>query len=282
MSTLPIASRFQSAGHQWFESRLPELSSRCRTFLRRIPHHLREEAQAEILASIFQYVLRTAARGRLAALTPYTLVLFVGRKVCQGQRITGTSTTDVLSEACRRRHRLRVISLEDPRVRRAACQIAESSRDGVYRGRCEVPRHDPDRCDSHHFHARPWQVRLADALTDRKTDRPLENARRNVDYPEILDRARAGHKLRRVFSFLLETAGAGRQTDLARELGVSAPRICQLKNKLADILAAAGYCPSGAPNSPEGANRRPGRPRTVQGHLDVVPLNAGTSPAAAV
>jgi hypothetical protein len=61
MSTVPIASRSsQSAGHQWFESRLPELSSRCRTFLRRIPYHLREEAQAEILASIFQYVLHTA------------------------------------------------------------------------------------------------------------------------------------------------------------------------------------------------------------------------------
>ncbi len=97
MSAIPSLSHGpQSAGHDWFERHLPELTSRCRAFLRRVPVHTREEAQAEILASIFQYVLRADRRGKLHALTPFTLVSFFGRGVCQGRRMTGTSTTDAL------------------------------------------------------------------------------------------------------------------------------------------------------------------------------------------
>ncbi len=248
MSGIPIAShKPRSAGHDWFERHLPELISRCRAFLRRVPDHVREEAQAEILASIFQYVLRAARRGKLSALTAYTLVSFLGRGVCQGRRMTGTSTTDAPSEACHRRRGLRVVSLDDPRVKFATCG--------------------------------PGGVQLSDALAAPKADRPLENARRNIDYPEILDRARANRKVRRVFTFFCETAGAGKQKDLARELGVSSPRICQLKGELADMLAANGYGPLTVRKPERRSNKRRRPAGQASRYLDEIPLNAGTSPA---
>ena len=248
MSAIPIAShKPRSAGHDWFERHLPELISRCRAFLRRVPDHVREEAQAETLASIFQYVLNAERRGKLSALTPFTLVSCFGRGVCLGRRMTGTSTKDALSEACHRQHGLRVISLDDPPVKFAT------------RG--------------------PEGVQLSDALAAPKGDCPFENARRNIDYPEILHRAHANRKVRRVFTFFCETAGAGKQKNLARELGVSEPRVCQLKDELADILAAQGYQPSGTRKSSKKPKKRGRRARRVPRHLDAIPLNAGTSPA---
>ena len=246
MSAIPIVShKPRSAGHDWFERHRPELTSRSRAFTRRVPDHVREEAQAEILASIFQYVLRAERRGKLPALTPFTLVSFFGRAFCDGRRMTGSSRTDVMSVATQRRRGFRVISLETVEP--------DASGDGF--------------------------VRLAEVLADPKADRPLENTRRNVDYPEILDHAGASRKVKRVFTFFCETASAGKQKDLARELGVSAPRVCQLKDELADILAAHGYEPSAARKS-EKRSKRPGRPAgRVPRHLDGIPLNAGTSPA---
>lgn len=246
MSAIPIPFHgSRSAGHNWFERHLPELTSRCRAFTRRVPDHVREEAQAEILASIFQYVLRAERRGKLSALTPFTLVSFFGRAFCDGRRMTGSSRTDVMSVATQRRRGFQVISLETVEP--------DASGDGF--------------------------VRLADVLADPKADRPLENTRRNVDYPEILDHAGASRKVKRVFTFFCETASAGKQKDLARELGVSAPRVCQLKDELADILAAQGYQPSGTRKSSKKPKKRGRRARRVPRHLDAIPLNAGTSPA---
>jgi hypothetical protein len=238
MPAVPITShKPRSSGHDWFERHLPELASRCRAFMRRVPSHDREEAQAETLGSIFQYVLRAAERGKLSALTPFTLVSFFGRGVCEGRRMTGTSTKDLLSEACHRHHGLRVVSLDDPHVKLGSCS--------------------------------PGGVQFSEALVDPKADRPLENVRRDIDYPEILEREGASPKARRVFEFLCETAGAGKQKHLARELGVSEPRVCQLKGELADMLSAHGYGPSVA-HKPQ---RRPSKLRRPAGQTSAGRVN---------
>ncbi|MHC4066099.1 MAG: hypothetical protein ACYSUI_16610 [Planctomycetota bacterium] len=126
----------------------------------------------------------------------------------------------------------------------------------------------------------PAGLRLSEILADPKADRPVENTRRNIDYPEILGRAAANRTVRRVFTFLCETASAGKQVDLARELGVSAPRVCQLKAELADILAAYGYEPPRLGQTAKLPTKR-GRPAgESRRRLRESPLNAGTSPAA--
>ena len=62
LATVPPGPR--SAAHLWFEKHLPELTSRCRTSVRNLPHGEREEATAEVLALAFRYVISAAARGK--------------------------------------------------------------------------------------------------------------------------------------------------------------------------------------------------------------------------
>lgn len=245
MSTLNTTTTAgRSAAHVWFDEHLADLRRQCRQFVRRLPRHDRDEATAEILARIFQYALRAEPRGKLRLLTPFTMVCFFGRAYCAGRRLTGSSSNDVLSAAAQRRHGLRVWSLADF--------------DAL------------DRRD------RPLGMCLSDALPDPKADRPDENARRNLDYPEILEHGRASQQIRRVFDFLVETLGEGRGKDLARELGVGAPRVCQIKANLGRMLAAHGYGPASAQPT-NTADQAP--PLSPPARLNPIPLNAGTSPS---
>jgi hypothetical protein len=244
MTTIPIPSQCaRPAAHVWYEARLPELTRRCRAFTYRLPRFVREEAQAEILAGIFEYLLSAERRGKLHALTPFSLVSFFGRAFCGGRRVAGSSRTDVMSSAAQRRRGFRVVSLETMEL-------------------------DPS---SDRF------VRLADVLANSKADLPLERARRNIDYPEILERQQASPKAKRVFEFLCQTACAGKQVELASELGVSQPRITQLKHELADRLAEEGYFPAGFRPRERVRPRKPRRRGSRS--LREIPLNAGTSPA---
>ena len=236
----------RSAAHRWFEDHLPELSSRCRALV----HSLRcgdvEEAMSEVLAQSFQYVLAAEPRGVLDRLTPFSLVSFFGRGYRTGRRMTGGKSTDVLSERGKRRHGRRVVSLHD--------SSGTEAKDA------------------------PGHLRLSEVLADSRADQPLENTRRNLDYPEILKHGNASRNARRVFSFLCETIGEGTQVDLARELGISPARVCQLKAKLADMLKARGYEPPPVWLS-DGSGRGPGRPRArPKRKRRDVPLNVGTSP----
>ena len=189
----------------WFERHLPELYSRCRTFFRELSPEEREEATAETVASAFKYALSAAGRGKLQLLTPYTLVSFFGRSYHDGRRIGGASSTDALSEAGRRRHKLRVVSFDEDQESAAPLRAVV--------------------------------MRISDTLVDPKRDRPLENTRRNIDYLEILDHEQASPQVRRVFEFFCATNGEGRQSDLAREMGVSPSRITLLK-ALATVSAS--------------------------------------------
>ena len=80
-------------------------------------------------------------------------------------------------------------------------------------------------------------------LADTREDSPLEHARRNLDYPSILDQEHVNPRARRVFRFLAEHHGAGCQKELARELKLAPSRISQIKRDLAGCLARHGYGP---------------------------------------
>ena len=243
MSTLTITPKITaSPAHAWFEQHLPELQSRARVFVRRLPPGRRQDAKAEILAQIWRYVLSASRRGKLALLTPFTLISFFGRSYVAGRRFCGASSGDALSEAGQVRHGFRVLSIQQHRVVR--------TRDGFAR------------------------LPLSEILADRRVPDPQEDCRRDLDYPSILVRQKASRRARQLFARLAASHGAARGVDLARELHVSPPRIVQLKHELARHLAAEGYGPE-RPLQP--CHERPlhrGRPRRL-----APPLNAGTSPA---
>jgi hypothetical protein len=229
-----------SPAHVWFSQHLSELRSRAKVFAAQLGRNERDEAVAEIVAQTWKFVLSAARRGKLARLTPFTLVQFFGRAYVAGRRLTGTRSGDVLSVAAQRKHRLHIVSLDEVRP---VCT-----------------------CD------RVRRLPLSDVLADGRADPPPECCRRNTYYPEILQRQRANQKARRVFAFLAATHGSGRGVDMARQLRVTPPRIVQLKQQLARCLAAEDYGPRGRSVPARHRRQRPQR-RTAP------PLNAGTSPA---
>ncbi len=209
MSTSPVPAKPpQSPALLWFEAHVPELRSRARRYSRRFPRSERDDAVAEILGLALQYCVSAARRGKLACLTPFTLISFFARSYAQGRRVCGTRSRDVFSPVGQRRRGTRIISLSERRWVRTPTGLQ--------------------------------RLRLCDVLADRRASSPLENCRRNLDYPSILRRG-VSRKARRVFAWLAATQGSSRQVELARQLGVSPPRIKQLKRELASHLARAGY-----------------------------------------
>jgi hypothetical protein len=104
---------------------------------------------------------------------------------------------------------------------------------------------------------------LSEVLADRRVKNPLEACRQDLDYPGILRQQHASRPARRVFAYLAQTHGSRRQTELARELEVSPPRIVQLKHRLVDCLAGEDYRPP--PTRPLGPPRpKRGRPRVTR------------------
>ena len=209
LSVLPSAP--PTTAHAWFTENLSELTRRAQTFARRFARGQRDDAVAEILGQIFRYSLSAATRGKLHLLTPFTLVWFFGRGYASGRRLAGTDTQDLLSVTTQQRHGLRIVSFDERRRMRTP--------EGEY-----------------------W-LPLSEVLADRRVRDPLEACRQDLDYPSILRRHRVSRPARRVFAYLAQTHGSGRQTELARELRVSPPRVTQLKYQLADCLAAEDYGP---------------------------------------
>jgi hypothetical protein len=237
---VPSTTAGPSAAEIWFQENLPELQSRVRVFVRRFPLDERPDGSAEILGQVWRYVLSAAHRGKLANLTAFTLVMFFGRSYAAGRRLSGACSTDVYSPTSSLRRDVRIVSLEE-------CRTSRTPEGGA-------------------------RLPLSEVLADRRAPNPLEATRQNLDYPAILRRQRASRKARRVFAWLAQTQGSGRQTELARELRVSEPRVVQLKQELAKHLAAEGYECSGR-------QRRADRPLQRRARRYAPPLNAGTSPA---
>jgi hypothetical protein len=198
-----------------FEVILPRLTAvltRCSP--RRDPA-FREEWLAEGIALAYQIWLSAQRRRRKFSLC--SLARFASLSVGSGRKLAGYKSSDVLSSGSDRRGNHRIHSLEEHRPVRTS-----------QKGR-------PDR--------------LSDVLADSREDSPLENARRDLDYPAILDRESVSPKGRRVFAFLAENHGAGSQKELARELKISPTRVCQIKQQLAGCLAKHGYGPNTEPTN---------------------------------
>jgi hypothetical protein len=209
MQTVSKTSLRNSSIHSWFDCHFAELTRRCHRQFRLLPVVEREEAVAETLASIFKYAVSAAARGRLSDLTPYTLILFFSRSCRSGRKMAGYKAVDVMSETARRQRHHAIIPLHQP------AQV-QTDRGTIV-------------------------VKLSEVLADAREGSPAENARRNIDYPAILDREKVSHKGRRVFEYLCQTHGKGNHRELARELGITPSRISQIKHELARSLARHGY-----------------------------------------
>lgn len=187
---------------EWFMANYDELCSRTAACFARTRAADREESMAEAMALAYAAVTRTAQRGNLSRLTVYWLVVFSVRQVRCGRQCAGTSSRCVLSPHTQRRGRVRVTSLEAL---------------------------DP----------RTSKQRYRDALSNGDAEDPSEIVRRRMDYPLIL--AEVSASARATFDFLAVSHGAGRQSDLADELGVTPGRVTQLKREIGAALTARGY-----------------------------------------
>lgn len=206
-------SEFESSAHRWFAVHRIEIESRIKACFCRINDNELEEATAEVLANVYKAIDSAARRGVLGNVTPYHLVVYAVKHFWQGRRMAGYSTTDVMSEATRRRGRVTVMSMSSP--------IGHNSDE-------DTPT-------------------LAEVLADRGDDAdPFEATRRNRDYGDIFDNEGISMKARRTFDMLSADRGLGCGMRIARALGVSSGRVTQLKDELAAALGRHGYGPAAA------------------------------------
>jgi hypothetical protein len=205
----------ESPAHAWFLGHLPEIRSRCRAALTRLRAESREEATAEVTAAVFKAAVHAARNGTLGRVTPYHAVAFAVRQFRQGRRVAGYSSTDVTSEAAQAKGRAKVSALP-----------AGDGRDaGAPAGACRGS--------------------LSDELADRRRHAdPYEQARQNLDYPQILERERVSAKAKALFGMLSAARGRGRGMQIARALNVSEGRVSQLKQQLAEALTKHEYAPA--------------------------------------
>jgi hypothetical protein len=202
----------QSPAHTWFMQNLPEIQSRSRACLSRLPGHQREEALAEVTAAIFKASVSAERNGVLARITPFHAVVYAVKHYRQGRRLAGYSSTDVMSDATQIKGRCKVVSLESA-----------------------APRESGDR----------HSLTLAETLADRRQDNsPFEQVRQNMDYPSILRNERVSRKARKVFMVLTQDRTLGHGQRMACELKVTPGRVTQLKGELAEALARHDYGPT--------------------------------------
>ena len=185
---------------------LPELQKLSWLRHRYLPPDERQEAQAECYAWSWSWCLSAAARGKLDELNPRMLTLYALKMWRVGRRFAASASSDVLSPAARVSGRVHVASLD-------AC----------------------NREDSDH------PATLGMTLSDSRHLRPEELARINVDYRVALRRPSVPRKGRRLFGHLVRDNSFGHARRIARQMKISPPRICQLKEKLRGALESIGY-----------------------------------------
>ena len=199
----------ESEANRWLADHHLDLVRLSRVVFGHLNREDRDEAVAETVAYTAKAAHAAAHRGTLHRITPSTCVHYARLHHQQGRRAAGTSTRCVMSEACRQKHGVRLVSLD------------------------HTPPHPSDRnADDIDYH---------EALPDPRADQPIDAARRRLDFPVLLDRGGVSDKARATLRYLAETYGTGKQSDLAAELMVSPARITQLKRELADALATDGY-----------------------------------------
>ena len=243
-----ILAAHEAAAHVWFHDHADELDSRLNACFGRLDGDAREEAVADSRARVWASLLSAAKRGRLGKITAYTAAVYARAGYKVGRRFAGTNNTDAMGDGTRTTGRVSGGSVDMVGVRSDGQECMET-------------------------------VSLADALVDpRGWDRPLENVRRNSDYPAIMDAENVNAKARLTFLMLAESQGAARNMDIARDLGVSEGRATQLKTLLAEAFARHGYrCPLG--RSKDNKARRQSRSEAAASTADVGETAATADPA---
>ena len=177
--------------HDVFLPVMPIIVARARWRFARLSAADREDAVAEAMAAGYCMACSLVERGRADQVPTHGFVAHAIRAAGGGRRVgSSQAACDALSPLGRRRHGRPVISLD------------AGAADGE-----------------------PTQRWLHEALADRDAEDPAEIARRNHDYPRMLEDKQVSDKARATFQFLTATHGDGRQTDLAAELMVSPARI---------------------------------------------------------
>jgi hypothetical protein len=110
----PTESDVHALADAWFLGHLAELKSRARGALYRMQADPREEAMAEVLATVFESCLNAARRGALDRVTPYHAVMYAARRHRCGRRFAGSSSCDVMGEVTQVKGQVAVQSLFDP------------------------------------------------------------------------------------------------------------------------------------------------------------------------
>ena len=169
----------------------------------------REEAVAEAVAQCWQNHLHCVAAKK--KVKPSSMAYYAVQGVKSGQSLSGTSSTDVLARRTQMLGRASVRSLDS---------VAE---------RCAGDAGGPDGGD--------W----SEALVDKRIwERPPERARLKLDYGQFLSLPELTEQERATFEMLAEQY---RTSEMAERLGVSAPRVCQVKGsvgrKLVDFFGAS-------------------------------------------
>ena len=192
--------------NQWLEQNHAELLSRACANTYGRDAERRDEVVAEILAMSVGAVHSAARRNVLDHVTPFWAVKFATRQISEGRRFAGTNSKCVMSEAAKVRRGIRLVSLDQ---------------------------------EAHHSNGS--SPAMANELPGKDNTDPFDCVRRANDYVDIFKTESVSAKAKKVFQFLVETNGTGKQIDLAAELMVSPGRITQLKQQLADALARHDY-----------------------------------------
>ena len=205
----------ESPAHIWFLNHLPEIRSRGHACLSRLRGDAYDEAMSEVVGSVFKGAVYAARSGNLERVTPYHAVRFAVKQFRQGRRLAGYSSTDVTAEAAQLKGRATVLPLPGA--------------DATHGSNRKVSR----------------AASLSEELADRRQHfNPFEQARQNLDYACILKQEHINKKARKVFRLLSAVRGLGQGREIAKVLGISPARVCQLKQQLADALAKHDYAPN--------------------------------------
>ena len=175
----------------------------------------REEFCCECTAWAWEWCLSAARRGKLDRLTPFTLVSFASKQWWSGRRFGMTANiNDAMDEQARARGRVRLERLDDLETERV---------DNTIRGR-----------------------RVSSALTDSKRAQPDEQVRTELDYALVAEDEALPSRAKECFEHLVADHERGCLTRISGLMGLSVPRVHQLKTMIGEALGRIGYAPAAA------------------------------------
>ena len=182
-----------------FTQMLPEIQSRASLTFRHLDPDAKEEAVAETVAMCWKNHLQCSLRGKAVGASSLAHYAMLGVK--SGRSLNGQNSRDVLAPRTQILGRVAVESLD--------AVPTDAADDG-------------------------WWDR-SDTLEDRRTlEQPFERVRIKHDYGAFLSQPYVTDQEQRVFELLAEGWRTG---EMAQELNVSAPRVCQIKDAIGRKLS---------------------------------------------